>query len=50
VRRAAESRPSFRLSKFDIIIMISGAGLSILLHGMDSPLGLAVPQWWTERQ
>ncbi|XOF34073.1 MAG: hypothetical protein ACL93V_01885 [Candidatus Electrothrix sp. YB6] len=37
-----EFRPGFRLSAVDIIVLILGAVWSILLHGMDNPLGLLI--------
>ena len=42
MRKTAEFRPGFRLSSFDVLVLILGTGWSILLHGMENPLGMAV--------
>jgi predicted membrane channel-forming protein YqfA (hemolysin III family) len=42
MRKAAEFRPGFRFSWSDLLVLILGAGLSILLHGMDNPLGMVI--------
>lgn len=42
MKKTAEFLPGFRLSCFDILVLIFGTGWSILLYGLENPLGMAV--------